>query len=163
MSEMNYKDKLRAEFDAAFLSDLAAAEASGEADEQSGVSAEDDLAALAPFTRAVVEVIRAIPEGKVMSYGQAAAAAGSPRGARQVVRILHTLSRKYALPWHRVVNIRGEIALDEDGGGSEQQLRLEAEGIEFGLGGRIDLNRYRHEAGGKEHEDKSESHDHQDR
>ncbi|MDO3411213.1 MGMT family protein [Saccharibacillus sp. CPCC 101409] len=100
---------------------------------------------MAPFTRSVIEVIRAIPEGRVMSYGQVAAAAGSPRGARQVVRILHTLSGKYGLPWQRVVNIRGEIALDENGGGSEQRDRLEAEGVEFGLSGRIDLGRYRHE------------------
>nr|WP_281367813.1 MGMT family protein [Saccharibacillus deserti] len=105
------------------------------------------MADLAPFTRAVVETIRSIPRGRVMSYGQVAAAAGSPRGARQVVRILHSLSRKYGLPWHRVVNIRGEIALDEAGGGSEQRKRLEAEGVEFGLGGRIDLRRCRHEAG----------------
>lgn len=108
-------------------------------------ASEQEWQTLAPFTRAVVETIRDIPRGKVMSYGQVAAAAGSPRGARQVVRILHTLSRKYALPWHRVVNIRGEIALDEHGGGGEQQERLEAEGVEFGLGGKIDLSRYRHE------------------
>lgn len=161
---MNDRDKLRAEFDAEFLKDLAAAGNEGEdggaaaqaetagedrgaaAGEKSQPSEEDELADLAPFTRAVVATIRAIPAGRVMSYGQVAAASGSPRGARQVVRILHTLSRKYALPWHRVVNIRGEIALDEDGGGSEQQLRLEAEGVEFGLAGRIDLSRYRHEA-----------------
>ncbi|OWA35066.1 DNA methyltransferase [Saccharibacillus sp. O16] len=97
---------------------------------------------MAPFTRAVIETISSIPPGKVMSYGQVAAEAGSPRGARQVVRILHTLSRKYQLPWHRVVNIRGEIALDEQGGGGQQQERLEAEGVEFGLGGKIDLSRY---------------------
>lgn len=162
---MNDREKLRAEFDAEFLKDLAAAagdggedrgaaaqaETAGEdrgaaAGEKSQSSEEDKLAGLAPFTRAVVATIRAIPAGRVMSYGQVAAASGSPRGARQVVRILHTLSRKYALPWHRVVNIRGEIALDEDGGGSEQQLRLEAEGVEFGLADRIDLSRYRHEA-----------------
>ncbi|WP_037293669.1 MGMT family protein [Saccharibacillus sacchari] len=101
---------------------------------------------MAPFTRSVIETIRSIPEGKIMSYGQVAAVAGSPRGARQVVRILHSMSRKYGLPWHRVVNIRGEIALDEHGGGGEQQERLEAEGVEFGIGGRIDLNRYRYEA-----------------
>ncbi|NGZ76654.1 MGMT family protein [Saccharibacillus alkalitolerans] len=105
---------------------------------------------MAPFTRAVVKTIRSIPPGRVMSYGQVAAASGSPRGARQVARILHSLSRKYGLPWHRVVNIRGEIALDENGGGGEQQARLEAEGVEFGLGGRIDLKRYGHGADASE-------------
>lgn len=138
---MNNEERLRAEFDAEFLKDLATAE-----DETKQSESEDELADLAPFTRSVIETIRSIPEGKIMSYGQVAAVAGSPRGARQVVRILHSMSRKYGLPWHRVVNIRGEIALDEHGGGGEQQERLEAEGVEFGIGGRIDLNRYRYEA-----------------
>ncbi len=170
---MNEEERLRAEFDSEFLKDLAAAEAEArtkprrekraanseaveteteicdEADAAAIDSEpEKELAALAPFTRAVVQTIREIPSGRIMSYGQVAAAAGSPRAARQVVRILHSMSRKYGLPWHRVVNIRGEIALDENGGGSEQQERLRAEGVEFGLGGRIDLERYRHETGG---------------
>ncbi|MEJ8303030.1 MGMT family protein [Saccharibacillus sacchari] len=163
---MNEQERLRAEFDAEFLNDMQAAAAQNEkrskktktaavrpsdkshnaANDDSEKDAESDLADLAPFTRAVVETIRTIPAGRIMSYGQVAAAAGSPRGARQVVRILHSMSRKYGLPWHRVVNIRGEIALDEHGGGGEQQEKLEAEGVEFGLSGRIDLNRYRHEA-----------------
>ncbi|NMO79844.1 MGMT family protein [Niallia alba] len=64
-----------------------------------------------PFTKKVVEIIADIPEGKVMTYGQIAAIAGSPRGARQVVRILHTLSEKYQLPWQRVLNSKGCIGL----------------------------------------------------
>jgi len=161
---MNDQERLRAEFDAEFLKDLATAETETKAEQkrdkqhqtehlQSETEVgtrpsenEDELAVLAPFTRSVIETIRTIPEGKIMSYGQVAAVAGSPRGARQVVRILHSMSRKYGLPWHRVVNIRGEIALDEHGGGGEQQERLEAEGVEFSIGGRIDLNRYRYEA-----------------
>ena len=126
-----------------------ARETTAEAANAGAAEKEDGRSDLAPFTRSVIEVIRAIPEGRVMSYGQVAAAAGSPRGARQVVRILHTLSRKYALPWQRIVNIRGEIALDETGGGSEQRDLLEAEGVEFGLGGRIDLGRFRHEPAGE--------------
>ena len=46
-----------------------------------------------------------------MTYGQIATLAGSPRGARQVVRVLHTLSEKYKLPWHRVINSKGEISI----------------------------------------------------
>lgn len=67
-----------------------------------------------PFTKAVIEQIQSIPPGKVMTYGGVAAAAGSPRAARQVVRILHSMSAKYDLPWHRVVNAKGEIALRDD-------------------------------------------------
>ncbi|MGP0580357.1 MGMT family protein [Paenibacillus peoriae] len=95
-----------------------------------------------PFTARVLQIIRLIPEGKVMTYGQIAAEAGSPRGARQVVRILHILSEKHRLPWHRVVNRLGEIALQEDESASLQRLYLEEEGIRFNESGRIPLDQY---------------------
>lgn len=95
-----------------------------------------------PFTQAVIEQIKSIPAGKVMTYGGIAAAAGSPRAARQVVRILHSMSGKYELPWHRVVNAKGEVALLDDESRFRQQSLLEDEGIEFGLDGRIDLSIY---------------------
>ncbi|QHK04677.1 DNA base-flipping protein [Bacillus velezensis] len=50
------------------------------------------------FTERAVAIIKQIPEGKVMTYGQIADLAGSPRGARQVVRILHSMSKKHRLP-----------------------------------------------------------------
>lgn len=95
-----------------------------------------------PFTARVLKIIKFIPEGRIMTYGQIAAEAGSPRGARQVVRILHTLSSKHRLPWHRVVNRLGEIALQDDEGASLQRLLLEAEGIQFMKNGRISLGKY---------------------
>lgn len=98
-----------------------------------------------PFTLRVLEIIKGIPEGYVMTYGQIAAEAGSPRGARQVVRILHSLSSARGLPWHRVVNAKGEIALPEGEGRYMQQLLLEQEGVEVGQGGRIGLEQYRYE------------------
>jgi len=84
-----------------------------------------------PFTKRVIEIIKAIPEGKVMTYGQIAQFAGSPRAARQVVRILHSMSQKYRLPWHRVVNARGEIQIADEEARAFQRLRLELEGITF--------------------------------
>ncbi|NQX57864.1 MGMT family protein [Paenibacillus qinlingensis] len=84
---------------------------------------------MTPFTERVLEVIRSIPEGKVMTYGQIARQAGSPRAARQVVRILHAMSKKHKLPWHRVLNIRGEIAIQDDEGAQLQQFLLVSEGI----------------------------------
>lgn len=48
------------------------------------------------FTERAVAIIKQIPEGKVMTYGQIADLAGSPRGARQVVRILHSMSKSIA-------------------------------------------------------------------
>jgi methylated-DNA-protein-cysteine methyltransferase-like protein len=83
------------------------------------------------FTKRVIEIIKGIPPGYVMSYGQIAKAAEKPRGARQVVRILHAMSRKYELPWHRVVNIKGEIAITDDEGAYTQKVLLENEGVEF--------------------------------
>ncbi|MFC5471037.1 MGMT family protein [Cohnella suwonensis] len=96
-----------------------------------------------PFTERVVNIIRGIPEGRVMTYGQIAEVAGSARGARQVVRILHSLSEKHGLPWHRVVNAKGEIALQDEEGRYSQRMYLESEGVEIGFGGRIDLDEYR--------------------
>jgi len=97
-----------------------------------------------PFTLQVVEIIRGIPEGYVMTYGQIAAHAGSPRGARQVVRILHSLGAKYELPWHRVVNAKGEIALADEESKYMQRIYLENEGVVFDSNGRIDLERARY-------------------
>ncbi|WP_110113152.1 MGMT family protein [Bacillus sp. CGMCC 1.16541] len=91
------------------------------------------------FTERAIQVIQRIPEGKVMTYGQIAALAGSPRGARQVVRILHSMSEKYKLPWHRVVNAKGEIALRDDELFQIQKLSLESEGIELVEGKRVNL------------------------
>jgi len=50
--------------------------------------------------------MHAIPRGKVATYAQVAAVAGSPLAARQVVRVLHSLSRAERLPWQRVINSR---------------------------------------------------------
>lgn len=95
------------------------------------------------FTKRVIDVIRDIPPGTVMTYGQVAACAGSPRAARQVVRILHSMSEKYGLPWHRVINAKGEIALQEPMYREMQMGMLEEEGVEVSRGGKVDLERYR--------------------
>jgi methylated-DNA-protein-cysteine methyltransferase related protein len=96
-----------------------------------------------PYTRRVIDIIKQIPEGNVMTYGQIAELAGSPRGARQVVRILHSLSGIHNLPWHRVVNAKGEIALQDEESRFMQTLYLNNEGVETTSDGRIDLGRYR--------------------
>jgi methylated-DNA-protein-cysteine methyltransferase related protein len=86
---------------------------------------------MTPFTARTIEVIRSIPEGKVMTYGQVAAIAGSPRAARQVVRILHSMSKKYNLPWHRVVNAQGEVAVKDEESNIVQRMMLKHEGVVF--------------------------------
>lgn len=84
-----------------------------------------------PYTERVIEIIKNIPEGKVMTYGQIARIAGSPRGARQVVRVLHSMSAKHNLPWHRVINTKGELTIKDYDLRSLQKLYLQNEGVDF--------------------------------
>lgn len=92
------------------------------------------------FTERVVHVIKSIPKGQVLTYGKVAALAGNPRGARQVARVLHTMTGKHDLPWHRVINSKGMISLRGEGYQQQREL-LESEGLIFGDGGTIDLKR----------------------
>jgi methylated-DNA-protein-cysteine methyltransferase-like protein len=95
-----------------------------------------------PFTTRTIECIRAIPQGRVATYGQIAALAGNPKGARQVARILHSCAKGEALPWHRVVNREGRISLGKFQGEVEQKELLEEEGVVFDHTGRIDLKQF---------------------
>jgi methylated-DNA-protein-cysteine methyltransferase-like protein len=93
--------------------------------------------------QAIYRAVRRIPRGKVATYGQVAAIAGLGRGARQVGYAMHALPTGTAVPWHRVVNARGEISRRASGEGElDQRLRLEAEGVRFSWRGRIDLRRH---------------------
>lgn len=105
---------------------------------------------MTPFTETVIGIIKSIPAGKVATYGQIAGLAGSPRAARQVVRILHSMSKKHRLPWHRVINAKGQIALQDDKSFNDQWMSLEAEGVEIGLNGIIDLDKYQWRPAAKE-------------
>jgi methylated-DNA-protein-cysteine methyltransferase-like protein len=78
------------------------------------------------FHERVVRVIKKIPKGKVATYGQIATMAGSPRAACQVVRTLHSSSKKEKLPWHRVINSQGKIGLKEYQGYELQKAMLES-------------------------------------
>jgi len=100
-------------------------------------------AGMTDFTEKVIAVITSIPYGRVATYGNIAAAAGNPRGARQVARILHSCSSSYQLPWHRVVSSNGQISLPEGAGREEQASMLSGEGVEIPRSLRIDLGKYR--------------------
>ncbi|OQZ00251.1 MAG: hypothetical protein B6D41_00240 [Chloroflexi bacterium UTCFX4] len=93
-----------------------------------------------PFTDRVLEIIRAIPRGKVLSYGQVALLAGAPRGARQVGRILYARGR--SVPWQRVINRYGGLSTYKVGTGPEQRALLEKEGVVFTKDGIVDLKKY---------------------
>ncbi len=90
-------------------------------------------------SKRIIEVIRGIPEGQVMSYGEVARRAGLANGARMVARILHSSTRTHNLPWHRVVNSQGKISLDGEAYQLQKSL-LVGEGIQFDQNDRIDMD-----------------------
>jgi methylated-DNA-protein-cysteine methyltransferase-like protein len=92
------------------------------------------------FTIMVLNTIKQIPYGKVMTYGQIATYSGNPRGARQVSRILHSMSEIHNLPWHRVINSQGGISLTGEPGYIQATL-LSQEGIDV-IDKKINLDKH---------------------
>jgi methylated-DNA-protein-cysteine methyltransferase-like protein len=94
---------------------------------------------------AIYAVIRRIPKGWVATYGQVAAMAGLPRRARLVGHVLQNLDPAIKIPWHRVVNAKGEVSysLSRNGGDVYQRRLLEKEGVEFDDRDRFNLERFR--------------------
>lgn len=92
------------------------------------------------FQQRVLEIIKAIPRGRVLTYGQVAALADTPRAARQVGRILYASGR--TVPWQRVINYYGGLSTYKVGSGELQRALLENEGIVFRLDGTLDLKKY---------------------
>lgn len=90
----------------------------------------------------IYAVVRRVPAGRVVTYGQVAKLAGRC-GARQVGYALSALEADSAVPWQRVINSQGRISLRSAGGHDTLQRELlEAEGVEFSLDGRVDLRRF---------------------
>ncbi|MDR2500385.1 MAG: MGMT family protein [Treponema sp.] len=93
-------------------------------------------------TSLIIQALKAVPPGRVSSYRNIALAAGLPGGARQVVRILHSLTEKEGLPWFRIVKADGRIALPPGAGRERQIALLRAEGVAVSASGTVDLARY---------------------
>jgi methylated-DNA-protein-cysteine methyltransferase related protein len=93
----------------------------------------------------IYDVVRKIPIGKVLTYGQVAELAGLYGKARLVGYALFKVELESGIPWQRVVNAKGEISYSEArcGGDYLQKTLLEQEGIEFKQEHRIDLKQYR--------------------
>ena len=91
------------------------------------------------FHEKVWKVVQRIPEGCVATYGDVAEALGSKSVARQGGYALAALPPKRAdVPWHRVVNSRGEVSRRADGKPSpRQRRRLRDEGVHVATNGRI--------------------------
>lgn len=95
------------------------------------------------YTR-IYAAVRQIPRGRVSTYGEVARRAGLPGRARQVGYALHALDEEHDIPWQRVINAQGRVSLGGHMGMDRlQQQMLEAEGVEFDAGGRVDLERFR--------------------
>ena len=93
-------------------------------------------------TRRIIDGILAVPKGRVSCYRDIALKAGSPNGARQVARVLHSLSEKFDLPWQRVIRYDGSIALKEGAGRELQISLLRAEGVEVSPAGKVNMERF---------------------
>lgn len=92
----------------------------------------------------IYQTVRRIPSGRVATYGGVAREAGLPGRARQVGYALAALDDDSDVPWHRVINARGEVSPRSGGRIFERLQRslLEAEGVTFGSRGRVDLERF---------------------
>ena len=93
--------------------------------------------------QAVYALVRRIPEGKVMNYGQIARLLERPLSARAVGWAMHSCPPGH--PWHRVVSATGECSTDRLSSHTPglQRALLESEGVRFGPSGRVDMDRYR--------------------
>jgi len=97
------------------------------------------------FYEAVYRLVREIPRGRVMTYGQIAVILGHPRAARAVGYAMRASGGK-AVPWHRVINGKGSIsARGEVERPMLQRELLEAEHVDFDAQGCCDLRQYRWE------------------
>lgn len=108
----------------------------------------NDISHLTPFQKAVVMIVRLVPHGKVISYGQVATYIGIPRAARQVGWILRGLEESVEIPWWRVINNAGRISIKGNKNntpGIQKQL-LEQEGIEIDENFEFDIEKYRYRA-----------------
>ncbi len=102
-------------------------------------------AAVPKFARAVYALVREVPRGTVVTYGQVAAILGHPRAARAVGTALSNLPRPLSriVPWQRVINAGGRISIRGDVQRPDLQRELlELEGIVF-RGDQVDLRRFR--------------------
>ncbi len=88
----------------------------------------------------VYAAVKRIPPGRVATYGQIAAMVGLGGMPRQVGYALHALPPRSVVPWHRVINARGEISRRREFGAEiEQRIRLEREGVRFNAAGCVSL------------------------
>lgn len=94
---------------------------------------------------AIYQIVRQIPAGQVATYGQIAELANLPGQARLVGYALYRVDHDVDIPWHRVINAKGEVSESPRRYGSDHRQRalLEQEGIQFSPNGKVQLRIYR--------------------
>ncbi|MBQ2764159.1 MAG: MGMT family protein [Firmicutes bacterium] len=91
----------------------------------------------------VYEILKTVPKGKVVTYGQIAEHLGNKNLSRVVGNILHHNPDPSQIPCHRVVNCDGKVSKSfAFGGAVAQKHLLEQEGIVFEANGKIDLEKF---------------------
>lgn len=91
----------------------------------------------------IYEVVKTIPQGCVMTYGQVALLAGNPRWSRVVGYALHSNPQPGVIPCHRVVMKDGSVSPAFAFGGKDvQRQMLESEGVAFTAEGKVDMERF---------------------
>ena len=96
------------------------------------MSAADHRLRTQNFFEQVYAIVKSIPRGKVLTYGQIATILGAPNKARQVGWAMHGCPQ--GLPWQRVVGAGGKIlinSLSNPNGPVLQRRLLEMEGVRF--------------------------------
>ena len=94
------------------------------------------------FFENVHELVKKVPKGKVVTYGEIAREIGNKRMARQVGWALHVNPEPGVIPCHRVVNRFGELSSAFAFGGVNRQAELlRAEGVEV-EDDKVNLKRY---------------------
>jgi methylated-DNA-protein-cysteine methyltransferase-like protein len=95
------------------------------------------------FSDLVLKIVKAIPTGKVASYGQIALMAGESRAARQVGWVLNQKSDEQT-PWWRVINNSGRISIKHpEISALEQKELLEKEGVKVGKNFEVNIEKFR--------------------
>ena len=97
--------------------------------------------------QAIWKIVSTIPRGRVASYGQVARLAGLPRHARMVGAALGLAPAAKKLPWHRVINAQGRIALPPNSPGFRKQRKLLRDEGVMVVNGRVDLKQFGWKAG----------------
>ena len=97
------------------------------------------------MTSKILDIVRMVPVGKVISYGQIAAYMGMPKEAREVGWVLRELGKHHDIAWWRVINNAGEISISGNPNADAKMQRslLEDEGVKVGDDLKVDMDKYR--------------------